>query len=178
MSLHRFAGLALLALAGCASQTTYHPADSRGGEGYTETRLAPNHYRISFNGNSLTPSETVQNYALLRAAELTLQEGYDWFRLADQETGHKDRTTTVVDNDPLAPPPPVVYQQCGLLACRTTVIHSPAPAISTATTTTRRSYHSEVEIVLEKYPKPNTASAHDARDVARTLRSAMSKSAE
>ena len=43
-------------------------------------------YRISFKGNSLTDRETVENYMLFRAAELTLQSGYDTFTIVNRDT--------------------------------------------------------------------------------------------
>lgn len=176
MSLHRILGLGLaVLLAGCASQTPYRPAERAGTEGYTETRLTDNRYRIVFTGNTLTRSETVQDYALLRAAELTLQQGYDWFRVANQDIERKDRQNTTVDTGFAVPPQTSVYRECGLIACRTTVSQSPGYAFGTgvATTSTSRSYTSQVEITMQKYPKADQADAYDARDVVRTLRAAM-----
>lgn len=76
---------ALLALAACATPTPYQPlAGSRGG--YAEERLGDNRYRVTFAGNSSTPAERIENYLLRRSAELTLSQGYDWFRVSDRRT--------------------------------------------------------------------------------------------
>lgn len=58
--------------------------------GYSEVRLGDNRYRVTFDGNTLTSRERVEGYLLYRAAELTVQNGYDWFRIVDRET-ERDR---------------------------------------------------------------------------------------
>ncbi|HEX4895891.1 MAG TPA: hypothetical protein VFV11_06140 [Solimonas sp.] len=169
--------LGLLAtLAGCASQTVYQPAASRGSPGYTETRLSPGRYRIVFTGNSSTPKDTVQDYALLRAAELSLQEGYDWFRLADRDVEKKVRESTTVDSA-YVPPRTRVYQSCGLLACQTTVVEDPGwgLGLGTATTTTTATYTAQLEIIAGRKPKPAGNDIYDARDVAQSIRERMPK---
>lgn len=42
----------------------------------SETRLAADHFRVTFVGNSFTSRERVEASLLYRAAELTLQEGF------------------------------------------------------------------------------------------------------
>lgn len=44
--------------------------------GYSETQVAENVWKVSFQGNGYTSRERAENMALLRSAELTLQEGY------------------------------------------------------------------------------------------------------
>ncbi|HUH05939.1 MAG TPA: hypothetical protein VML75_28310 [Kofleriaceae bacterium] len=83
------AGLALLALAGCAVPTPYQAAAD--GYGYSEQQLESNRFRVTFSGNSVTPRETVQNYLLYRAAELTVANGHDHFTVVDQNL---ERSTT------------------------------------------------------------------------------------
>ncbi len=76
---------ALLSLSACASAPTlYQPAASRDGVGYSEYRIEPGRYRITFRGGPGAPPEQVTDYALVRAADLALAEGYDWFRVADR----------------------------------------------------------------------------------------------
>ncbi len=85
-SLSRIAALTVAALLGaCATATPYQPA-GKNGEGYSEQRLETNRYRIRAVGNSATPRDTVENYLMYRAAEVTLQNGYDWFVIADRMT--------------------------------------------------------------------------------------------
>ena len=50
----------------------------------------------------MTSRETVEGYLLFRAAELTLQNGYDWFAIVDRHTDAQART--YVEPDPLYHP--------------------------------------------------------------------------
>lgn len=81
-------GVVLLALSGCASPTLYERAE-RLSEGYSDQRLTENRYRITFRGNSATHRETVENYLLLRSAEVTLEAGYSWFEFDERDTRAK-----------------------------------------------------------------------------------------
>lgn len=79
------AGAAVATLAACATATPYQPAvDSR--YGYSEIPIEQDRFRVTFSGNSLTDRDTVENYLLLRAAELTLGQGYDYFRVVTRDT--------------------------------------------------------------------------------------------
>ncbi|WP_296305834.1 hypothetical protein [Pseudomonas sp.] len=84
-----------LVVAGCTTPTPYQPLapQSRASGGYTDQRIEDNRYRVTFSGNTMTSRETVENYLLYRAAELTRAQGYDWFVMADRETERKTRTT-------------------------------------------------------------------------------------
>ena len=95
---------ATLTLAGCESATTYHPATGHGfnREGFSEQRIEANRFMVSFAGNSVTSRDTVERYLLYRAAELTVQNGYDWFELVDRNTDRKTRTYV---SDPFRPGP-------------------------------------------------------------------------
>lgn len=77
--------LLLLALVACATSPTPYQAASNG-FGYREQQLESNRYRVSFAGNSATSLNTVQDYALYRAAELTVASGHDYFRVVDRST--------------------------------------------------------------------------------------------
>jgi hypothetical protein len=72
-------------LAACSvSPTAYQPVAD--GYGYSEQQIEQNRYRVGFVGNSATPRDTVGNYALFRAAELTVQSGFDYFRIVKEDT--------------------------------------------------------------------------------------------
>lgn len=76
---------AALSLAACATTpTVYQPAASPSGVGYSEYRIEPGRYRITFQGGAGAPPEQVMDLAILRAADLTLADGYDWFRVSDR----------------------------------------------------------------------------------------------
>jgi len=95
-----------LLLAGCA--TSYQPKSYTGG--YTDTKLDDDKYRVTFSGNQHTSADRVEEYALLRAAEITLEYGYSHFvivnesgesvsRFSESRTGtvreRKSRQTTI-----------------------------------------------------------------------------------
>lgn len=72
--------LAALALAACAtSPPPYTPAASTRAVGYSETQIEGNRYFVTYRAPSGADAALVQDYALLRAADLTLQNGRDWF---------------------------------------------------------------------------------------------------
>lgn len=85
---------AVFALSACATATTYAP-EGYGGQrgGYSEMRLEEDRWRVHFSGNSVTSRDTVEMYLLYRAAELTLERGYDWFATVHRAT---DRDTRYV----------------------------------------------------------------------------------
>ncbi|MBI1239424.1 MAG: hypothetical protein GC199_08795 [Alphaproteobacteria bacterium] len=74
-----------LGLAGCASPTPYVPASKPGTPGYGERQIDTNRFRVTFTGNSATPRQTVETFLLLRAADLTLAQGFDFFLLEAQD---------------------------------------------------------------------------------------------
>ena len=76
--------LVLIVLGGCASQPAYRAAEN-GGYGYTETKLTDTQYRVYFKGRGSDKTKAM-DYAMLRAAEVTIEQGYDWFVVANRET--------------------------------------------------------------------------------------------
>ena len=80
------AGLCVSLLAACATETPYAPRGENSGYGYSEQSIESNRYRVTFRGNSTTSRETVENYLLFRSAELTLQKGYDYFVVVEDDT--------------------------------------------------------------------------------------------
>ena len=82
----------VLTLAGCA--TSYQ---SKGlmGDGYSETQIAPDVFRVSFGGNGYTSGERAQYFTWLRAAELTLQHGFQYFVIVDEKNATKISTSTL-----------------------------------------------------------------------------------
>lgn len=77
---------AALLIGGCATTTPYSPAATPDDYGYRDFSLTSERYRVSFTGNSLTSRETVETYVLYRAAEVTLDAGYEHFRLVSRDT--------------------------------------------------------------------------------------------
>lgn len=71
-----------VSLAGCA--TPYQSTGLLGG--LTETRLSEDVWEINFRGNGFTDEKKAKDFALLRSAELTLQNGFSYFMLINSAT--------------------------------------------------------------------------------------------
>jgi hypothetical protein len=99
--LRKAAVLALVAvLAGCATPAPYAPRGVGQQTGYTDRQLSSNRWRITFTGNSVTSREQVEDYLLLRAAEVTLASGYRHFLFDNRDTRADTRITAFPDYQP------------------------------------------------------------------------------
>ncbi len=78
------AASALGLIASCTSTTPYGPVNTNAGYGFTESQVENNRWTVSFAGNSLTDLKTVETYLLYRAAELTSNQGYDYFIMVNR----------------------------------------------------------------------------------------------
>ena len=104
-SLALLAALGLsIGLTACETATPYQPLvkGSAVAGGFSDQQLDADHFRVTFDGNSLTSRETVETYLLYRAAELTLAQGFDWFEMVERHTDKDKRT--YVDPDPFYGP--------------------------------------------------------------------------
>jgi hypothetical protein len=82
---HTALALCVLLVAACQTPTPYGPAVTPNGDGYTTQQIESNRFRVSFKGNSLTNRQTVDTYMLYRAAEVTLQNGGDYFVVVNKD---------------------------------------------------------------------------------------------
>jgi len=83
-----------LLVSGCATETTYRPATGKGfyRTGYSERQVETDRWLVIFAGNTVTDRDTVERYLLFRAAQLTLQNGYDYFVMVDRSTDRQAQT--------------------------------------------------------------------------------------
>lgn len=90
------AAVLVVSVAACTTATPYQPyrPEISGGihGGYSDRRLQPDRFIVRFHGNELTSRQQVETYLLFRAAELTVQNGYDWFTIVDRHTEHDVQT--------------------------------------------------------------------------------------
>ena len=71
-----------LMLSACASLAPYGPQQAARGQGFSEQRIESNRFRVTYNGvGAVGP---VADRALFRAAQLTVDEGYDWFEVTQR----------------------------------------------------------------------------------------------
>jgi hypothetical protein len=74
-----FALAGVVLVAGCASDAPYREARDGGEPGYTDTLETAARAAVAFQGDADTEPARIHEYALLRAAQVTRDGGYDWF---------------------------------------------------------------------------------------------------
>src|SRR5579885_2704323 len=81
MKLSMVMAFATIALVACASAPvpTYQEAAGVGSPGYLTAPAENGYVTVAYTGARGMTREQVAQYALLRAAELTTESGYDWF---------------------------------------------------------------------------------------------------
>lgn len=81
----RWSALILAAvLAACATPSAYAPAANARAPGFSEMRIENDRYRVTYRGTSADAPAKLEDFALLRAAEVTLGAGYDWFQVVSR----------------------------------------------------------------------------------------------
>ncbi len=154
--------LPFLLLAGCSSsQLKYTPAAGEGTPGYMDSQISTDRYRVTYTGTRSSSDDRVKDYALLRAAELTLLNGHDWFRVVSS-----DNTQTSLER-----PAPItttthtrIERDCGLLGCTTTA----TPVYTGVTGSTIRSGNrltSSLEIVMGSGDAADPTAVYDAKEL-------------
>lgn len=157
----------LVSVSGCTSKPDYRSAKN-GSVGYSEQKITDDRYRVQFKSHSQLVADA-SDYALLRAAELTQLQGYDWFVVTSKET--------FVESEKQQPSSSIGFTQrrqiernCGLLTCETRTRPSTEVGlnINTDLNNNRKEVHSILEIRMGKGVKPNEDS-YGAQDVVDNL---------
>lgn len=150
--------------AACASTPAYGPAADARSSGYSETRVENNRYFVTYRARNGADARLLEDYALLRAAELTVSQGQDWFIV--------DRRTTDMDDGRSSGPSVGVGVGGGSYGGRSggsvgvgfnIPLGGGGPRATTAT----------LEIRTGTGAKPDDANAYDARAVASSLRARL-----
>ncbi len=94
MNIRTLGLLLVLATSLGACATSYQNHGFTGG--FRDTQLAPDVFRISFHGNAFTSTDRVQDFALLRAADLCLSNGFKYFVVINSA----DQTKTITQIQP------------------------------------------------------------------------------
>jgi hypothetical protein len=159
--------ISALALAACATAvgTPYAPAN-RQGYGYFATKIEGDRYRVSFAGDGATPAAVVEDYALLRAAELAVENGYDWFRIVGRTLDEDEKGGVGLGAGVGGGGRNVGVGVGGNLG----------------TVGARKFYTSKLEILCGKGAKPDASAGggeiYDARSIIDTIRARIPKAAE
>ncbi len=147
-------------LAACTTPTVFGPAAGPAGVGYAETRIQADRWRVTFRGGSDAEPDRVADLALLRAGQLTLEQGYDWFRVIE---GYQSA---------LPPRGPFLsvgggttsYRRYGGTGLGVGVGAAGIPLGGDAMIS------QTIEIVMGKGKRPDEPDAYDARDVAASVK--------
>ncbi len=73
-------------LVSCASPIPTPYQQEINSEGYSELKLSPVSYQVSFKANELSGDKRIYDFALLRGAQLTLIKGFRYFTVINTET--------------------------------------------------------------------------------------------
>jgi len=76
----------------CGCSTPYQPHGALGG--YKSTELDDNTFRVMFKGNQHTKAETVYNYLERRCAEITVENGFEYF-IVFEDSSYINKTASV-----------------------------------------------------------------------------------
>lgn len=156
-----YAAPLLILLGACTMETPYQASEGR--YGYSEQQLEEDRYRVIFTGNPSTPRETVQNYLLYRAAELTVQNGYDYFTIVDRDVERSTRYYTQGFYDDFG-------FRSRFRSGRRGLRRFYSPSFFSANAYPVSEYSSVADVVLGEGEKPeDEAKAYDALDVLQQL---------
>lgn len=143
----------LLALTACVSPpTVYGPATTADTMGWRQTKIETDRYRVSFRANPDLKAQQVEDLALRRAAEITLQDGYEWFRVVT-------RNTELVGGRPNGGTSVGVGGSSGSFGSGVGV------GIGLDLSPDTRKYETAMEILLGRGAKPADTDAYEARAV-------------
>ena len=153
-----FLTLPFVAIAACATTTpSYERAAGPEDYGYRDTAIESDRYRITYRGRD---AGTARDYALLRAAELTLSKGYDWFEVVGTDT---ERTSARRGGTGVT-----IGGSTGTYGSRGGV--GIGIGIPIGGTSSRTGSYVSLEIIIRQGEKPNQPNAYDAFTVQQNIR--------
>lgn len=159
------AALALSACATTGAPPPYAAASSANSVGYSETQIESSRYFVSYRAPNGAEAARLEDYALLRAAELTLENGREWFwvdrRTLDQQTDRRSSGPTIgvgVGGATFGR-----HSSSGVGVGMTFPLGSqPSGPIARGAT---------LEVRFGEGPKPDVANAYNAREISMNIRS-------
>ncbi len=152
--LNHFCGAIVLlaAISGCATRPTVYEAAGADGRGYSDIQIESNRFSLTFEGGPDASRAEVNGYAMLRAADLTRNNGHDWFRVISRSSevlGQKRESGTNVGVG------------IGGGGGRTSV----GVGVGIDLTPDRTAYVTTLEIFTGKAPAPDDDDVYDALEV-------------
>lgn len=153
---------AFFLLAACASAPVYAPAAGPRAAGYSETQIETNRFFITYRAPSAADPTLLQDYALLRAADLTLANGRDWFWVDRSEVDESQ-------SGGFRPSIGVGIGSWGRHVGGGVSVNIPVPLGGS----TARAIAARLEIRFGEGVKPDAANTYDARAIAANLRARL-----
>lgn len=151
-------------MAACATTPPpYAAATSPSGVGYSETQIESNRYFVTYRAGGAADAQLLQDYALLRAADLTLQNGRDWFWV--------DRRTLDDANTQRSGPSFGIGIGGGSWGGHGGGSVGVGMNFPLGGAQGQRARSATLEIRMGEGPKPDDANAYDARSISQSLRS-------
>lgn len=149
----------------CASKPDYRRANN-GSVGYSEQKITNDRFRVQFKSLSHNIADAA-DYALLRSAELTQQQEFDWFVVISKETFVESQRVEPMSAFGLSNQQRI-ERRCGLLTCETYYRPTTNLGVALSNTSNRKEVHSILEIRMGKGLKPNDTS-YSAADIIENL---------
>ncbi|MBI1340531.1 hypothetical protein GC169_10050 [bacterium] len=167
------AALGAVLLAGCQLGPTPYQSAGPNQAGYTDTRIETDRFKVSFRGNSSTDKDTVETYLLYRAAELTLQNGFDHFTIVDRDTDKRTQYNT--DFGPAFGPSFGYGFRHAYFSPRFGWVGAYDPFWTPTRVSEITRYEASAEIKLGRGAKGPDPASFDARDVSKNLASRIAR---
>ena len=155
----------LIVLSACTSLPNYREARFEGSYGYSQQAIESDRFRVTFTGNSATELEMVEHFLLYRAAELTLEQGFDHFLVVTRDTETEIQTRRRLDGfyrSPYGFHHRYWHPRYGWY-------HWYDPFWDDFNVEQIAMHEAQAEIVLRRGPAPDTVNAYDAREVIANL---------
>ena len=161
---------AAFALGACATSAPppYAPSASAEIAGYSETQVESNRYFVTYRAPRGASAALLQDYALLRAAELTLQNNRVWFWV--------DRRSLDEERAQSSGPSVGIGIGAGSWGGRTGGSVGVGVNFPIGGQRTQQAPAATVEIRFGEGPKPADSNAYDASTVATSLRARLAPS--
>lgn len=153
----------VLILSACGSTSHYREATSDTSPGYQQQQLAQGQWQVSYRQYGTQLKQTYP-LALRRAAELTRQEGYDWFEVVnrDSEIAEQDEGAELSTGISRS------YNtetRCGLLGCTRQTTPSTRYDVGVSNNSGRQVTETVLEIRMGKGVRPEQAGIYSAEEV-------------
>lgn len=152
-------------LAACATVAPpYTAAATPLGQGYSEQRIENDRYFVTYRAGQPADAALLQDYALLRAAELTLASGREWFWV--------DRRS-LDESDARSGPSVSVGVGSGSWSGNTRVGVGVGASFPIGAAGGQRAHAATVEIRFGEGAKPDDPNAYDANSISLNIRSRL-----